>query len=133
MNNPLYNKIASIVASKSNYGSINHSAFDGIRNKSSVCAVLTSMGFEPCNKTRPYVWSLPNSRQQTAKPKEKMKTKSGYEVLNELKENGIFYVADFKLSRKYLTMILIEIRALGYDVESIRESYSVVAYKMNRQ
>lgn len=134
LGNPLQSKVEAIVAKKATYGSVNHSAFDSIRNKSSVCAVLISLGFKPCNEIRPYVWSLPNSRAQSiVKPKREMSTKTGQQVLDHLKAKGIYYVDDFKLSRKYLVVIMTGIRGLGYDVETIREGYTLVAYKLNRQ
>lgn len=65
--------------------------------------------------------------------KKEMATKAGQEVLNALKEHGIYQVSDFELSRKYLKNIIYEVRGLGYTVNVILENRSIVAYRMDKQ
>jgi hypothetical protein len=137
LGNPLYSKVEAIVDQKGAYGSVKHSDFDSIRNKSSVRAILTSMGYKPCNEAKPSVWKEARkksiSTNSSIKAEKEMGTKTGQLVLDELKANGVYQVSSFSLSRKYLDNIIVEIRELGYSVTGIREGNLVKSYKLDAQ
>ena len=155
--NPLQRKIEAIVAQKAVHGSVKHTDFGSIRNKSSVRAVLTSLGFKPCNEANPTVWNRPKNfrslevlssikgevvdceqsiKRSVGRPKTTidMPTKRGQQVLDKIKEDGFYDVDNFELSQTYLSNIIFEIRELGYKVSSITgKNQRVVRYKLDKQ
>ncbi len=157
LNNPLQRKIEAIVAQKAVYGSVKQTDFSSIRNKSSVRAVLTSMGFKPCNETSPAIWKRPknlralevvnsakagvvdggqNEKRSVGRPKttSDMPTKKGQQVLDKIKEDGFYDVDNFELSQSYLSNIIGEIRELGYKVSGITgKNQRVVRYELDKQ
>lgn len=157
LGNPLQSKIEAIVAQKAVYGSVKQTDFSSIRNKSSVRAVLTSMGFKPCNEASPAIWKRPknlrdlrvansakagvvdgeqNVKRIVGRPKttSDMPTKKGQQVLEQLLEKGFYDVNDFELSQSYLSNIIGQIRELGYTVSGITgKSQRAVRYAMDKQ
>lgn len=156
LGNPLQSKIEAIVAQKAVYGSVKQTDFSSIRNKSSVRAVLTSMGFKPCNEASPAIWKRPknlrdlrvansakagvvdgeqNVKRSVGRPKttSDMPTKKGQQVLEQLLEKGFYDVNDFELSQSYLSNIIGQIRELGYTVSGITgKSQRVVRYELEK-
>lgn len=157
LSNPLASKIESIVAQKAIYGSVKHTDFNNIRNKSSVRSVLIDIGFKPCNEVRPIIWSRPKNlrglegvsgakgevidcakdiKRSVGRPKTTidMPTKRGQQVLEQIIENGFYDVNDFDLSQTYLSNIIGQIRELGYTVNSITgKSRRIVRYELDKQ
>ena len=156
LNNPLQRKIEAIVAQKAVYGSVKQTDFSSIRNKSSVRAVLTNMGFKPCNEASPAIWKRPknlrrleevkrvkvelmddtkNIKRSVGRPKttSDMSTKKGQQVLDQIKEDGFYDVDNFELSQSYLSNIIGEIRELGYKVSGITgKTQRVVRYELEK-
>ena len=62
-----------------------------------------------------------------------MSTKKGREVLEKLKADGVFCVADWDMQRKYLSRIMTDARSLGYKVCSIRSGRFVTHYTLDEQ
>lgn len=157
LGNPLQSKIEAIVAQKAVYGSVKQTDFSSIRNKSSVRAVLTSMGFKPCNEASPAIWKRPknlrdlrvansakagvvdgeqNVKRSVGRPKttSDMPTKKGQQVLEQLLEKGFYDVNDFELSQSYLSNIIGQIRELGYTVNmTTGKNQKAVRYAMDKQ
>ncbi|WP_413520622.1 hypothetical protein [Psychrobacter glacincola] len=138
---PLYNRVAEIVAQKVAYGEIRHSEFKGIRNQSSVKAVLTRMGFEANCTNNPIVWSLAGTKRAAPKidkkiimPKYKRKSTSlSQQIRDDLLEGKTIYVDDIPLCRKYVIKIVNDIRRLGIRVDMNRQGYGVntgLSYKV---
>lgn len=67
MNNPLYKKVSAIALAGTRNSEIRNKAFDGIRNKESVKAIMTHLGYVPNCYSKPEIWRL--------KPKPKAKPK----------------------------------------------------------
>lgn len=67
------------------------------------------------------------------KPRPEMPTARGQEVLNELKTHGVFYVADWDMRRKYLTLIMTHARKIGYEIKGVKSGRSVTHYTMDKQ
>lgn len=63
----------------------------------------------------------------------KMPTKKGGEVLEKLKADGVFCVADWDMERKYLSLIMTDIRDLGYEIGSIKSGRFVTHYTLDEQ
>lgn len=157
LSNPLQGKIAAIVAQKAVYGSIKHTDFGSIRNKSSVRAVLIDMGFKPCNEASPTTWRRPknlrglegassekvevidcaeNIKRSIGRPKTTidMPTKKGQQVLEQIIEKGFYDVDDFEFSQSYLSNIIGQIRELGYTINSITgKNRRIVRYELDKQ
>lgn len=62
-----------------------------------------------------------------------MPTKKGREVLAKLKADGMFCVADWGMKRKYLSLIMTDVRDLGYKVGSIKSGRFVTHYTLDEQ
>ena len=62
-----------------------------------------------------------------------MPTKKGREVLEKLKADGVFCVADWDMKRKYLSLIMTDARSLGYKVGSIKSGRFVTHYTLDKQ
>jgi hypothetical protein len=154
INNPLYSKIESIVVQKTIDGVVKHREFDDIRNKSSVRAILTMMGFKPCNEANPIVWRRPKGiadslgrasnvtscarvvKRNVGRPQttSEMPTEKGQQILEQIKEDGFYDVGDFDMSQSYLSNIMSQIRELGYTVSSIKGgNQRVIRYELNEQ
>lgn len=138
---PLYNRVAEIVAQKVAYGEIRHSEFKGIRNQSSVKAVLTRMGFEANCTNNPILWTLAGTKRAAPKidkkiimPKYKRKEISlSQQVKNDLLDGKIIYVDEVPLCRKYVSKIVSQIRKLGIRVDTHKQGYgakSGVSYRV---
>lgn len=54
-------------------------------------------------------------------------------VLDKLKADGMFCVADWDLKREYLSLIMTEIRRLGYKIGSIKSGRFVTHYTLDEQ
>ena len=54
-------------------------------------------------------------------------------VLDKLKADGVFCVADWDMKREYLSCIMHEIRRLGYKVGSIKSCRFVTHYTLDKQ
>lgn len=67
------------------------------------------------------------------KTKVEMPSKKGQEVLDKLKADGVFCVADWDMKRKYLSLIMSEVRALGYEIGIIKSGRLVTHYTMDKQ
>ena len=65
--------------------------------------------------------------------KREMRTATGQEVLEILRDTGMYRVADFEMSRKYLTIIITDIRGLGYEVTGVMDGAFITHYKMSGQ
>lgn len=62
-----------------------------------------------------------------------MSTKKGREVLEKLKADGVFCVADWDMERKYLSLIMTDARELGYKIGSIKSGRFVTHYTLDEQ
>ena len=62
-----------------------------------------------------------------------MPTKKGRDVLAKLKADGVFCVADWDMERKYLSLIMTDVRDLGYKVGSIKSGRFVTHYTLDEQ
>ncbi len=63
-----------------------------------------------------------------------MKSSKGQAFLEQIKEKGVYHIKDFNRSKAYLQKIVREARALGYQIEPVRESKTIVSYKLiNKQ
>lgn len=67
------------------------------------------------------------------KIKREMKTATGQKLLDQLKKTGVYHVADFKLSRKYLGNIINDMRRLGYQVVGVKDGAYITKYTMDKQ
>ena len=63
----------------------------------------------------------------------KMPTKKGRDVLEKLKANGVFCVADWDMKREYLSLIMTDARSLGYKIGSIKSGRFVTHYTLDEQ
>ena len=61
-----------------------------------------------------------------------MSTKKGRDVLDKLKADGVFCVADWDMKREYLSCIMHEIKGLGYKVGSIKSGRFVTHYTLDK-
>ena len=59
-----------------------------------------------------------------------MKSSKGQAFLEQIKEKGIYHIKDFSRSKAYLQKIVREARALGYQIEPVRKSKTIVSYKL---
>ena len=64
---------------------------------------------------------------------EKMTTKVGQEVLDQIKEKGFYQVSDFEMSRVYLSNIISDIRELGYKLVNIKTGRKTTQYRLAGQ
>ena len=64
---------------------------------------------------------------------EKMTTKVGQEVLDQIKEKGFYQVSDFQMSRVYLGNIISDIRELGYKLVGVKSGRLIVRYELDAQ
>ena len=71
--------------------------------------------------------------EKKSKPQIEMLTKRGQKVLDKLKADGVFCVADWDMKRKYLSLIMSEVRALGYEIGSIKSGRFVTHYTLDKQ
>ena len=63
-----------------------------------------------------------------------MKRSKGQAFLEQIKEKGVYHIKDFNRSKAYLQKIVREARALGYQIEPVRKSKTIVSYKLiNKQ
>lgn len=144
------------MAQKALNGSVKHTDFDSIRNKSSVRAVLMNLGFKPCNEVNPTTWRQPKNlralkdarsakgevidggksvKRSVGRPKTSsdMPTKKGQQILEQMLENGFYDVGEFDMSQSYLSNIIGQMRELGYKISSITgESGRVVRYELKQ-
>ena len=60
-----------------------------------------------------------------------MPTKKGRDVLEKLKADGVFCVADWDMERKYLSLIMTDARSLGYKIGSIKSGRFVTHYTLD--
>lgn len=67
-------------------------------------------------------------RMEEKKSAAKNMPEAGKEVLDVLKEQGFYEIADFKMSYKYFQQILAKIKALGYSIKAEREGRKIVRY-----
>lgn len=131
INHPLYNQVCEIIDSKVKNRSIRHSEFSHIRNQASVRAILAFKGYHPNCTTLTYLWSLDAFKMKDIKDvNQQMKTKTGQKILDDLKDNGVYHVANFDKSRQQLSNILVDIRALGYQLEPTRTGRTITSYKL---
>ena len=63
--------------------------------------------------------------------KKEMSSVRAQSVLDKLKANGVFCVADWDMERKYLSCIMHEIRRLGYEIGSIKSGRFVTHYTLD--
>lgn len=70
---------------------------------------------------------------KNTKTKDGMSSKKGREVLEKLKADGIFCVADWDMNRKYLSLIMTDARRLGYKIGCIKSGRLVTHYTMDKQ
>lgn len=71
--------------------------------------------------------------EKKSKPQIEMPTKRGQKVLDKLKADGVFYVADWDMKRKYLSLIMSEARTLGYEIGNIKSGRLITHYTMDKQ
>lgn len=64
---------------------------------------------------------------------EKMTTKVGQEVLDQIKEKGFYQVSDFQMSRVYLGNIISDIRELGYKLVNVKVGRKITQYRLDEQ
>lgn len=64
---------------------------------------------------------------------EKMTTKIGQEVLDQIKEKGFYQVSDFEMSRVYLGNIISDIRELGYKLVNVKVGRKITQYRLDEQ
>ena len=62
----------------------------------------------------------------------KMSTKKGRDVLEKLKADGVFCVADWDMEREYLSLIMTDARNLGYKIGSIKSGRFVTHYTLDK-
>ena len=62
-----------------------------------------------------------------------MSTKKGREVLEKLKADGVFCVADWDMEREYLSLIMTDVRDLRYKIGSIKSGRFVTHYTLDKQ
>lgn len=71
--------------------------------------------------------------EKQGKTKIEMSSVKGQAVLDKLKADGVFRVADWDMNRKYLSLIITHARKLGYEINSVRSGRSVTHYTMDKQ
>lgn len=131
MRSPLFNTVKSIAVRNMQDSQVQHSAFNSVRNRASVVAVMTHLGYTPNSPVMIKTWTLKDSKRTgQGVPVAKMPTKAGQEVLKILVEKGIVYAAELTISAKYLQNIIYEIRSIGYEVEPVKEGRFNSAYKL---
>lgn len=135
LSNPLYKRVSAIALAGTRNNEIRNTAFDGIRNKQSVRAILLSMGFTPCNYTKPVTWRLKKrvGPRETPNTVVEMRTKCGQEVLDQLKSKGVIDTSEWTLSKKYLSVIIHDIRSLGYNIRTIKKGRFATHYTLDEQ
>ena len=62
-----------------------------------------------------------------------MRTKRGDEVLAQLLKNGFYPVSHFEGSGSYFREILANIRAIGYEIQPVREGNAIGRYELVKQ
>lgn len=73
------------------------------------------------------VWKREQRKEEN---KTEMGSSTGQMVLDDLKDNGVYVVADSKLNRKYIQKIITKARGLGYQIGAVRDSRTITAYKL---
>ena len=77
------------------------------------------------------VWRRENRKSER---NSEMKRSKGQAFLEQIKEKGVYHIKDFNRSKAYLQKIVREARALGYQIEPVRKSKTIVSYKLiNKQ
>lgn len=137
MNNPLYNRVQKIAQNKAVNGKISHKEFSGIRNRSSVKAILKDMGYHANCETYPVVWSVKRVAASyddvIDRQAREMPSATSQAVLDQLKETGIYHKTDFKKSEVYLRNIIALIRVLGYEVIGVKDGKHVPTYTLDNK
>ncbi len=138
MKNPLFEKVRLIALRETRNSQIRNTAFESIRNQSSVRAAMMELGYVPNNPVRADYWYLPLSYTREAKavkikkprkPQALMTYRASL-VLDELKKNKVFYANAFEGSKTYRANIMHELRTLGYSITSNRVGREVVSYEL---
>ena len=73
------------------------------------------------------VWKREQRKEEN---KTEMGSSTGQVVLDDLKANGVYVIADSKLNRKYIQKIITKARGLGYQIGAVRDSRTITAYKL---
>ena len=73
------------------------------------------------------VWRRENRKSER---NSEMKRSKGQAFLEQIKEKGVYHIKDFSRSKAYLQKIVREARALGYQIEPVRKSKTIVSYKL---
>lgn len=140
--NPLYQRIQKIALSHAKDRRISHAAFNGIRNRSSVRAVLDDLGYVPNNPTNPSYWILKTdlkidiekAKAENVRAPKKIEVPqklSHYQlVLAAITKKGIYHSSDFKGSRVYLSCLICRIKKLGYEIKPNKQKNVVVSYEL---
>lgn len=71
--------------------------------------------------------------QKKLKTVREMPTPQGQDILDKLKADGVYCVADWDKDRKSLTRFISEIRKLGYKLDHIKSGRAITHYTMNKQ
>lgn len=120
--NPLYKKVSSIALAKKMHREVRQSAFNGIRNQSSVRAIMKSLGYKADCETNPQIWKIkpiPVKRSISIEKPRAVPVGTRRKIELMLKADGVFHFKDMGVSRDHAIKLGYRLRAEGWQIENI--------------
>lgn len=127
-NHPLYNRVQSIVIDRARHGKINRSAFDSIRNKASLMAIMLYLGYQPNDPVCPKYWKYGISNQGSKNTQSSLadENKRLDDLLMELSLQPIYYLPENEIERRQIIADIRTLRKQGVQIKSIKAQGSRV-------